>query len=216
MGYEAQNAPVLMNLLTLLALLSATSAAPPPPRPPPSLAPRSYKPLPLGNVAPRGWLLDQLVRQANGLSGVMPLSTFPGADTVNQSLWIGGDGKPRVGAGATQWLPYWTNGVVPMIELIQAAGPKASARLNPSYRLSKVLDDVVEYVLEHKNKDKGSPGDGLIGPFLNEPGDANGHGLWDPLNMLRTLLNYAEAHPEHERTIAMVRKQFSLIILDII
>ena len=45
-----------------------------------------------------------------------------------------------------------------------------------------------------------------IGPFLNEPGDANGHGLWDPLNMLRTLLNYAEAHPEHERTIAMVRK----------
>ena len=37
-----------------------------------------------------------------------------------------------------------------------------------------------------------------IGPFLNEPGDANGHGLWDPLNMLRTLLNYAEAHPEQK------------------
>ena len=38
-----------------------------------------------------------------------------------------------------------------------------------------------------------------IGPFLNEPGDANGHGLWDPLNMLRTLLNYAEAHPEQKK-----------------
>ena len=55
-----------------------------------------------------------------------------------------------------------------MIELIQAAGPKASARLIPSYRLSKVLDNVVEsmYVLEHTNKDKGSPGDGWDRTFF--------------------------------------------------
>ena len=28
--------------------------------------------------------------------------------------------------------------------------------------------------------------------MLNEPGDNNGHGLWDPLNMLRSLMNYAQ------------------------
>ena len=55
------------------------------------LAPRAYRPLPLGSVAPRGWLLEQLLTQSNGLSGVLPISTFPGADVVNASRWLGGD-----------------------------------------------------------------------------------------------------------------------------
>ncbi len=190
-------APALLLLLLLFLrprrrLPAAAAAAPPP-----DLAPRAYKPLPLGTVAPQGWLLEQLVRQANALAGVMATSTFPGADTVNRSLWIGGDGRPRVGAGATQWLPYWTNGVVPLVELIQAAGPDAVARLDPALSLVPVVEQVVDYVLGHTNKTNG-----WVGPFLNEPGDANGHGLWDPLNMLRTLLNYAEAHPAREREIA--------------
>ena len=37
---------------------------------------------------PQGWLLDQLLLQANSLSGYMSKSTFPGADHVNSSLWI--------------------------------------------------------------------------------------------------------------------------------
>ena len=32
---------------------------------PPKLAPRTFEPLPLGAIAPRGWLLEQLVRQAS-------------------------------------------------------------------------------------------------------------------------------------------------------
>jgi len=47
--------------------------------------------------------LDQLVRQANSLSGFMAKSTFPGANTVNSSRWIGGDGSHQ--GGTTQWLP---------------------------------------------------------------------------------------------------------------
>ena len=50
----------------------------------------------------------QLVLQANSLAGYMSVSTFPGADKVNSSLWIGGDGSKA--GGTQQWLPYLTNG----------------------------------------------------------------------------------------------------------
>ena len=59
---------------------------------PASLQPKAFELLPLGSTQPSGWLLNQLVLQANSLSGWMAVSTFPGADTVNSSLWIGGDG----------------------------------------------------------------------------------------------------------------------------
>ena len=47
-------------------------------------APAAWRPLPLGSVAPQGWLLNQLLTQANSLSGYMPTSTFPGADELIQ------------------------------------------------------------------------------------------------------------------------------------
>ena len=64
-------------------------------------APAAWSPLPLGALAPQGWLLEQLVRQANALSGFMPTSTFPGAIDVNTSLWVGGN----LTSGTDQWLP---------------------------------------------------------------------------------------------------------------
>ena len=84
-----------------------------------------------------------------------------------------------------------------MVELIAAAGPDAQSRLNADLNLIAAIDEIVKYVLAHTNSTNG-----WIGPFRNEPGDQNGHGLWDPLNMLRTLFNYAQAHPERERQVA--------------
>ena len=55
------------------------------PRAPAALQPRAFELLPLGAVVPDGWLLNQLVLQANSLSGYLSVSTFPGASTVNQS-----------------------------------------------------------------------------------------------------------------------------------
>ena len=158
-------------------------------------APPRWQPLPMGSIAPRGWLLEQLLVQANALSGFMPTSTFPGAADVNQSTWT--NRTQRLKSGTTQWLPYWSNGNVPLILLLRAAGPAALARLDPAANLESVVDGMMDFVLAHTNQTNG-----WIGPFANEPGDANGHGLWDPLNMLRSLLMYAEASPTSRRAVA--------------
>jgi hypothetical protein len=155
-------------------------------------APAAWRPLPLGSVAPQGWLLNQLLTQANSLSGYMPTSTFPGAAVpphptliqpasgpllttpdpgaidVNTSLWVGGN----LSSGTDQWLPYWANGNVPLLMLIRAAN--ATSRLDPGARLEQVIESTVHYVLSHANRSSG-----WLGPYLNEPGDANGHGLWE-------------------------------------
>ena len=154
-------------------------------------APAAWSPLPLGALAPQGWLLEQLITQANALSGFMPSSTFPGALDVNTSLWVGGN----LTSGTDQWLPYWSNGNVPLLMLIRAAN--ATGRLDPAARLEQVIDSMMAYVLGHVNKSSG-----WIGPNLNEPGDGQGHGLWDPLNMLRSLLMYAEGKPQYDRPVA--------------
>ena len=150
--------------------------------------------LPIRALAPDGWLLDQLVTQANGLSGYLPKSTFPGAEQVNASAWWGGGGDAPFG-GTIQWLPYWANGNIPLLELIRNAG--AESRLDADARLGAVVDAMVDTVLSRRNATTG-----WLGPYVNEPGDTNGHGLWDPLNMLRALLYYAEAHGEREAQIA--------------
>ena len=85
------------------------------------------------------------------------------------------------------------------MELIKAAGPEATAKLDEELDLIGIVDSWMEYVITHTNKTNG-----WIGPYLNEPGDSNGHGLWDPLNMIRSLLNYAQAHPEKELQIAKI------------
>jgi hypothetical protein len=162
-------------------------------------APPVWEALPLGSLAPKGWLLEQLLLQANALSGFMPTSTFPGAVDVNTSQWVGG--KSGMG-GTTQWLPYWSNGNVPLVMLLRAAGAAATSRLDPTAGLGGVVDGMMAYVLAHTNKNKSSPGFGWIGPFANEPGDINGHGLWDPLNMLRSLLMYAEGTPRVREEVA--------------
>ena len=157
----------------------------------PTVQPAALETLPFGTVGPSGWLLDQLLLQANGLAGYLSDSSFPGADHVNTSLWVGGDGKK--GGGATQWLPYWTNGQVPLTGLLLAAN--AQSRVDSGTMEATVA--IMEYVLAHTNRTNG-----WIGPYTNEPGDANGHGLWDPLNMLRSLFAYAEFTPAAEAAVA--------------
>ena len=75
-------------LLAPYVLLLAAPAA--------ALAPYAYKPLPVGSVTPKGWLLKQLTLQAEGLSG--HLAQF--WNDVMNSVWIGGSGDGGLLHGA--------------------------------------------------------------------------------------------------------------------
>ena len=70
--------------------------------PPPAakLAPKAFSAIPLGSITTGGWMKEQLILQANALEGAMPISTFPGAITVNGSTWVGGKGSD----GCSQWV----------------------------------------------------------------------------------------------------------------
>jgi hypothetical protein len=128
---------------------------------PVKLTPKLLERPPVGAIAPQGWLLEQLLLQSNSLAGYLSTSTFPGADHVNMSAWSGGNGSKA--GGTIQWLPYWTNGQVPLLGLIEAA--KAVDRVESG--MKPIIDDLMAYVLSHTNKSNG-----WIGPFVDEPGES--------------------------------------------
>ena len=71
---------------------------------------------PAGAITPKGWLLEQLQLQAEGLSG--HLSMF--WNDIENSIWLGpeshGDG------GLHERAPYWLNGFLPLAYLLKNAG----------------------------------------------------------------------------------------------
>jgi hypothetical protein len=84
------------------------------------LAPPALAALPVGSVAPQGWLLDELRAQAAGLSGHLPLFW---ADVQNSS-WVGGGAD----GGLHERTPYWLNGVAVLAHQVQDAALSANVQ----------------------------------------------------------------------------------------
>jgi hypothetical protein len=73
------------------------------------LAGNRFYPFPLKSIRPKGWLLEQLLIQANGLTGHLD-EFWP--DVGPQSGWLGGDGE------SWERGPYFLDGLVPLAHLL--------------------------------------------------------------------------------------------------
>jgi len=160
------------------------------------LSPRAFKPLPVGSITPKGWLLKQLTLQAEGLSG--HLAQF--WNDVMASSWIGGGGD----GGLHERAPYWLNGVVPLAFLLKNAGVEELQPVTGIYKAAwgndaksygnKIptpipvnvmaqVEKYISYILSHQGSD------GWLGPAM-DPKD--GGSYWGPSNALQALYMYAE------------------------
>ena len=74
-----------------------------------SLYPAAFQALPLGAIKPRGWLLNQLRVQANGLTGHLD-EFWP--DLGANNGWLGGDGD------SWERGPYYLDGLLPLAHLL--------------------------------------------------------------------------------------------------
>ena len=74
------------------------------------LYPAAFQALPLGAIKPRGWLLNQLQVQANGLTGHLD-EFWP--DVGPNSGWLGGDGD------SWERGPYYLDGLLPLAHLLE-------------------------------------------------------------------------------------------------
>ena len=97
--------------------------------------------LPLGTVRPRGWLRQQLIIQANGLSGHLD-ETW--ADVGENSGWLGGAGE------SWERGPYFLDGLIPLAYLLD------------DRRLKTKAQKYIDWTLDHQSAE------GMIGPKSND------------------------------------------------
>ena len=100
----------------------------------------SFIPLPLGSIVPSGWLRDQLLIQANGLTGHLD-EVWP--DVGLNSGWLGGDGE------SWERGPYFVDGLLPLAWQLEDAKLKAKAQR------------FIDWTLDHQQPS------GMIGPASN-------------------------------------------------
>lgn len=128
-----------------------------------SLSPQAFQSLPLGSIKPRGWLRNQLLIQANGLTGHLD-EFWP---DVAESAWIGGkaDGWERG--------PYWLDGTIPLAFLLDDA------------QLLEKVKRWISYILSHQHAD------GWLGPIKHERYES--YDPWPVFVMLKAMTQYEGA-----------------------
>lgn len=147
-------------------------------RPPPApalLRPLAFSPAPLSNVAPSGWLADELqVHASTGQSGQLALFWGP----VSDSAWRG---PPHAADGYLhEDAPYLLNGAAPLAILLRNA---ARADVN---NLTGQVQVLVDEILA------GQSAAGWLGPDDTKSGDQ----YWARFNVLSAFVQHGEGHPE--------------------
>ena len=143
------------------------------------LLPPAFRPLPLGQIRPAGWLCRQLRIQANGLTGHLD-EFWP---DVAESGWIGGQ------AEGWERGPYWLDGVVPLAYLLD------------DERLKAKVQRWIDYVLDHQLEN------GWLGPVRDTAkGDRyQAYDPWPVFVFLKALTQFQEATGDSRVIPAMQR-----------
>lgn len=150
---------------------------------------KPYLALPLGNIKPHGWLLEQLNRMASGMTGHLD-EIYPEV-MGKRNGWLGGDGD------GWERGPYWIDGLLPLAYILN--DEKLKAKVQPW----------IEWTLNNQTEE------GYIGPipFANEPEHEPGlqRGMrrdwWPKMVMLKILQQYYDATGD-ERVIGVLTNYF--------
>ena len=186
---------LVILFITVLSLTAATGQSSPASQPTPypqNRAPLKEKPyldLPLGSIEPQGWLLDQLHRMRDGLTGQLD-SIYPSV-MGKRNGWLGGDGD------GWERGPYWIDGLLPLAYILN------------DQQLKDKTQSWIEWTLTHQRED------GYLGPipFEQEPKPEEGlqRGMrrdwWPKMVMLKILQQYYEATGD-ERVITTLTNYF--------
>jgi hypothetical protein len=128
------------------------------------LASPAFRPLPLAEIRPAGWLHKQLRLQADGLSGHLD-QFWP---DVKDSQWFGGT------AEGWERAPYWLDGVIPLAWLLDDEPLKR--------RIAGHVDSIVTH----------QRGDGWYGPYPMDA-VAKRYDMWAILLVNKALAQYHDA-----------------------
>ncbi len=142
--------------------------------------------LPIGAIKADGWLKQQLVLQAEGLTGHLD-ELYPSV-VGERNAWLGGDGD------AWERGPYWIDGLLPLAYLLADQTLKDKAQV------------WVEAILNSQKED------GYFGPETDrgpEPGlqRNNSHDWWPKMVALKIIKQYYMATGD-ERVISFLDKYF--------
>lgn len=129
-----------------------------------TLAAPAFRPLPLGAVRPKGWLLRQMRLQADGLSGHLD-EFWP---DVAQSQWFGGS------AEGWERAPYWLDGAIPLAWLLDDGALKTR------------ITSYVNYIVTHQRDD------GWFGPYPLDAVTKR-YDMWAILLINKVLVQYHDA-----------------------
>ena len=145
--------------------------------------PFKFTPLPLGQIKPEGWLLDQMQIMSNGLAG----HEADFVSYVNENPWVGGDSDY---SDLHEALPYWFNALV------------GHAYSLDDDRLKSQVLNVSNIVLKNQSSN------GWIGPETTY--DSNN--IWGRFPMMLGLMQLAEAEPSMTQRIVSAIHRFVPIL----
>lgn len=148
---------------------------------------KPYIALPLGNVKPKGWLLQQLETMKKGMAGRLD-ELYPHV-MGSRNGWLGGDGD------VWERGPYWLDGLVPLAYILDDKELKEKAQAWIEWSIRNQMND------------------GYFGPVPPEKDPAPEAGLqrdrardwWPKMVMLKVLQQYYDATKD-QRVIDLMLK----------